>query len=418
VVSRRFLRVFARGAVRRLSYAAIGTAAALVRVGSKPNPPESVSRILVCRLDLMGDLLFSRPLIQAMRDHYPRSSITLLTLPYTAPLAAMFPELDQIVTVDTNRIRTPRGLLNPGTWWAYVKVARLLRQQQFDLGISVCGRMASLCIFLAKTKRSVGYVDEAYPYLLDDVAPGGRYSERKHEVEYARNLARFAGAHSTHDSLELNVTEASASSIADRLLSMGVRAGDPLIVIHAGSVNGSAKRWPPGHWARFAERMVFEAGASVLLAGAASDEPLAREVRATSGATLLSLVGETSIPELIALIARADVVATGDSGPLHLAVALGRPLVAAYGPTDPRVHGPYHPTGETRILRADIPCSPCYTMAASAECPLGDPICMRLVTVDQMVNGALDLLRAARRPLSVGEHQLLMTQQNALQDSE
>ena len=404
MLSRPYLRAFARGAVRRASYAVIAVGAAIWRAGQKSSPPTPIDRILIGRLDLLGDLLFTRPLIQAMREAYPESEITLLTLPYTAPLAATFPELDRIVTVDTNRIRTIRGLMSARTWKQYISAARLLRREQFDLGISVCGRMASLCVALAGTKQSFGYSREAYPFVLDEVAPGGRYAERKHEVEYVRSLAQFAGALSARDSLELEVDRASATSMSDRLLDLGIRREDRLVVIHAGAVNGSAKRWPPHHWAKFAERIAEETGAKLLLAGAASDEPLAHEVRDQSKARVCSLVGKTSVSELVALIDRADLVATGDSGPLHLAVALGRPLVAAYGPTDPRVHGPFHPAGPVRVHRADIPCSPCYSMAATAECPLGDPICMRLVTVDQMVASALELLRNTSDRLPVREN--------------
>jgi lipopolysaccharide heptosyltransferase II len=397
---RPLLRIFARTSIRRVFYVLIGTTGALIRLGRHCPPPERVQRILVCRLDLMGDLLFTRPLLLGIRAAYPHATITLLTLPYTAPLGHLYGEVDEIVTVDTNRIRTPRGLLSPSTWREYLQVARTLRRRQFDLGVSVCGRMASLCVFLAGPKRTVGYAHEAYPFLLDDLAPGGRYRQRKHEVEYVRTLAHFAGADAAPERLQLDPPAAEAAAIERRLHSLGVAPEDRLLVVHAGAVNGSAKRWPPIYWARFAERLIREAGAKVVLAGAASDEPLAREVQEHATEPVLSLVGMTTVVELLALLDRADLVASGDSGPLHLAIALGRPLVAAYGPTDPRVHGPYHPDSPVRIHRADIPCSPCYSMAASAECPLGDPICMRLVTVDQMVESALELLRGtnARSP--------------------
>jgi heptosyltransferase-2 len=112
---------------------------------------------------------------------------------------------------------------------------------------------------------------------------------------------------------------------------------------------------------------------------------------------LVSLAGKTDIEELIGVIAAADLVASGDSGPLHLASAAGRPTLSVYGPTDPRIHGPYRPMAPSRLLRSDIVCSPCYSMAATAECPLGDPVCMRLVTVGPMVRAALDLLQPAAK---------------------
>jgi lipopolysaccharide heptosyltransferase II len=163
-------------------------------------------------------------------------------------------------------------------------------------------------------------------------------------------------------------------------------------VVHAGAINGAAKRWPTASWAAFADRLQAQVACRVVLAGAGSDQILARDVMERAKSPVVSLVGQTSVEELVALIARADLVATGDSGPLHLAVALGRPLVAAYGPTDPQVHGPLNPVGPVSLHRKDLPCSPCYSMAAMADCPLGDPICMRLVTVSQMVDSAVALL--------------------------
>jgi ADP-heptose:LPS heptosyltransferase len=157
----------------------------------------------------------------------------------------------------------------------------------------------------------------------------------------------------------------------------------------------------------------------VALIGAAGDLPIAREVMQLAEVPIASLVGETSIEDLVALIARADLIASGDSGPLHLAVALGRPLVSVYGPTDPAIYGPFNPAGPSAVHRFDLPCSPCYTMAMSAECPLGDPICMRLVTVEEMVKSARTLLSGEAPPSPPGaEHELLVAEKDALKDAE
>lgn len=386
------VRVFARVTVRRVMYVLIGVLGALTRVGRRHPVGFEVRQILVCRLDLVGDLVFTRPLIRGMREQYPNASITLLTLPYTAPLAGQYEEVDAIITVDTNRIRTRAGLLDLATWTEYFSVAQRLRAKEFDLGVSVCGRMASLCVFLSGAKHSIGYDAEAYPFLLTSTIPGGRYNVRKHEVEYVRTLARAAGAVHAPTDLDLAVPRDAVANMHARLATCGVRPVDRLIVVHAGAVNGSAKRWPPAHWALFIDRIAQVSDARIVLTGAASDEPIANAVLDRTTAAVLSFVGTTSLLELCALIDRADLVASGDSGPCHLAVALGRPLVAAYGPTDPQVHGPYYPRGPVQIHRADLPCSPCYSMSATAECPLGDPICMRLVTVDQMFASALSLL--------------------------
>jgi lipopolysaccharide heptosyltransferase II len=347
---------------------------------------------MIIRLDLLGDVLSSMHAVEALHAAYPAARIVMLTLPYTAPLARLNPAVDEVVSVDTNRIRTPRGLLSPATWSEYRRTHKYVRSQGFDLCVSLSGRMASLCAFLSGARRTIGYSREAYPFLLSDPVAGGRYVERTHEVEYVRRLARHAGASLFPERASLTVPE-EAHQATDRLLAQhDIAAEEKLVVIHAGSVHPSAKRWPPGSWSCFADDLHQATGARIVLIGSKSDEPVAREVVQNATVPIATLVGDTTVEELLGLLARADLVASGDSGPLHLAVALGRPVVAAYGPTDPRIYGPYNPVAPTQLHRKDLPCSPCYPTTVSPDCPLGDPICMRLVTVRQMVNSAVELL--------------------------
>lgn len=387
-------RPAARRAVHRVLYLGAGLAGLLRRLhmARSTSVPDPVRSVLIVRIDLLGDLLFTIPLVESMRQAYPSARITLVTLPYTAEFAKSYGLAHRVLAFDSNQIRTPSGLLSPKTWVSYWRILREIRREQPDLAISVAGRTASLVAFLSGAGRTIGYEDEAYPYMLTDGLPGGRYRERKHEVEYVRSLARYAGGHDVARTLRAAPCGEDARAVGKKLEALGITSTDRLVVIHAGSINGSAKQWPAERWGAFADAVRVETGAKVVLAGAASDITIGMKVAAATQTPVPSLIGSTTIGELVALLARADLVATGDSGPLHLAVALGRPLVAAYGPTDPRVHGPYNPSGPVRIHRADLPCSPCYTMAAVADCPLGDPVCMRLVSVRSMVASAVDLL--------------------------
>lgn len=364
------------------------------REGPLHNP--SPSSILVIRLDLLGDVLFSTVAVRALRASFPGAHIAMLTLPYTAPLARSFTEVDEVLTLDANRIRRPIGLLDPRSWANYWNTFRAIRERHFDVAISVAGRTASLCAFLSGSRQTIGYDLEAYPYLLTDRVPGGRYVERMHEVTYVSRLARAAGATSTPAHLEAPVDDGARLRVRRLLREVGIAPAESLVVIHAGSLNGSAKRWPPSCWASFADAVAAGTGAKLVLAGAGSDREIASEVMMRTR-NVVSLVGRTSVDELVALLTEADLVATGDSGPLHIAVALGVPLLAVYGPTDPAVHGPYNPVGPVVLHRRDLACSPCYTMAAVAECPLGDPICMRLVSVGEMVTSAVRLLDTSGR---------------------
>lgn len=419
LISGESLRPAARLVVRRVAYWVVALTALLWRRGKHSRARSPLNSILVIRLDLLGDVLFSRQAVQGLRFAYPGARIVMLTLPYTAALARTFPEIDNVVTVDTNRIRRPSGLVSPATWIGYLRAVTDLRRESFDVAISLSGPMASLWAALSGAEHTIGYADEAYPRMLTDAVPGGRYRERKHEVEYCRELARAAGAESFPPRLAVPLNSRAEQRVDTLLARAGLVDGDALVLIHAGSVNGSAKRWPPSHWAQFADGLHTRGAARVALIGARSDLPIAREVLESASTPVVSLVGDTSIDELTAIISRADLIATGDSGPLHLAVALGKPLVAVYGPTDPMVHGPFNPLGPVALHRRDLPCSPCYSMAMAAECPLGDPICMRLVTVEPMLESALRLLESRRRVSPTrSEHELLVPEQNALQDAE
>lgn len=373
----------------------IGAIGLLARLpGGRATAPacEAPARILIVRVDLLGDVLFTMPLAEALRRHYPRAEITMLTLPYTRPLVALYPAVGRALSVDTNRIRTIRGLIDPRTWREYVRVYRELRRVHFDVAISVYGHMGSLWAWLSGARRTVGFAAEAYPFLLSDPVEGGRHQERMHEVEYVRRLAAHVGAPMLPAALQLRAPLDAIHQVDDMLRLHGVVAGEAVIVVHAGSINGSAKRWPAPQWAKFSDRLQREESVRVVLTGSAGDALIAEEVQRLADLPIVSLAGATSVPQLVALLQRATVVASGDSGPLHLALAQGRPVAAVYGPTDPVIYGPYHPSGPVKLLRADLPCSPCYTLATTAECPLGDPICMRLVSVDQMVGAVKELL--------------------------
>ncbi len=117
-------------------------------------------------------------------------------------------------------------------------------------------------------------------------------------------------------------------------------ATGPVIALHAGARNGQAKRWPARHWATLARLLSDELGAVVTLTGAPNEAPLAGDVERMAGRPLLNLCGQTSLPELKALLAECDLVISGDSGPMHIACALGRPVIALHGPTDPAISGP------------------------------------------------------------------------------
>lgn len=347
--------------------------------------PRSVRRILVLRLDLLGDVLLSMPAVEALHERYPDAEIWMMTLPYTADIPARYPFVSRVVSLDTNGIRSLRGLLRPATLRQWYDLYRLLREQRFDLAVSLFGLMASIWAFLSGATHRVGYLKEAYPLLHTRTLPGMRYDRRQHEAQWCLDLAVLAGAEPRPRYMHLEVEPEAAARMDALLRKHGVGEDTTLIAIHAGSINGSAKRWPATHWAELADRLHDELGAAVVLTGSRKELPIADEVVRAMHTGPIVLTGETTVHELAAVLARCDLVLSGDSGPLHMAVALNRPTISVYGPTDPAISGPYPRPGQIAVvLRTGIGCSPCYNALATAECPYGNTVCMHHITVDHM----------------------------------
>ncbi|MDB5077590.1 MAG: waaF [Chloroflexi bacterium] len=355
--------------------------------------PSEVHRILVIRLDLLGDMVNSMPAVAALHDRFPHARITMLTMPYTAAIPRQFSFVDEVLTLDPNIVRSPRNLLRPQTYMTFLKMGLRLRRERFDLCVSLFGLTASIFAFASGARQRIGYLRESYPYMFTDPIPGRRFDRRQHEVQWDLDLAAAAGASGAFRHPSLRVLPEPGIRVAARLAELGVCPGDRVIGIHGGAINGAAKRWPAMHWAALADRLIGDHGCKVILTGSASERHISDDIVARMSHTPIVLTGETDIDELLEVLARCDLVVSGDSGPLHLAVALGRPTVSIYGPTDPAIYGPTPKPGQKAvIIRRGLACSPCYNLLATAECPHGQPVCMIDVTVGQVLSASLELL--------------------------
>lgn len=339
-----------------------------------------IKRILVVRVDLLGDVVLSTPAVRALRRAYPHAKIDMLV---QAPFAGILegdPDINRVHTWNPHVWRNPRNWVAPSTWTQSLGALGRLRMPRYDLAISVSGDIGSIVTRLTGARRRVGYAREAYRWFMTDPVPGGRYLEHAHETRYVLRLAAAAGAMPQPGDARPRLTVSSEATARMREVLDAARASKgtpegPLIALHAGARNGQAKRWPARHWATLARRLASDLGALVVLTGAPNEDPLARDIERMASAPLLNLCGKTSLPELKALLAQADLVISGDSGPMHIACAVGAPVIALHGPTDPEISGPTAP--DALILRHSLWCSPCYDASATAECRFGNPVCMK-----------------------------------------
>lgn len=366
----------AQALVRR----ALGALGAATRNRRDSLPPlypgdTRIKRILVVRVDLLGDVVMSTAAVRALRRGYPNAKIDLLVQPSSADILRGDPDIHRVITFD-------KQLWRPGHWRAALGFLWDVWRPQYDLAVSLNGDIGSIATRLTGARRRIGYAGEAYGGFLTDALPGRRYDTPKHEVQYVLALAAAAGGVVAPEdarprlAVDPAARERMASVITEARATTGAQG--PLITLHAGARNGQAKRWPTRHCAALADRLRGELDALVILTGAPNERSLADEVIGQQRLPALNLVGQTTTRELAALLALSDVVVSGDSGPMHIACAVGARVVVLHGPTDPHQSGPTSP--DAIVLRRDLWCSPCYDPSATAECRFGNPVCMKEIS--------------------------------------
>ena len=344
--------------------------------------------ILVIRLDLIGDLVLSMTTVRALKHSYPDTAIDLLALPASAKVVMGDPDLNEIITYDPNIWRRPKALIQIKNWRNTYNLLSHLRARDYDIAVSVFGRWAGILAVLSGAKRRVGFGHESYPGLMTDNVRGyhWRSGDHEHEVDYCLKLARAAGAiTSTADRTPHLYVDPVAHQQLEQLLEReGIVPEKPFIACHISSNNGQSKRWPIPYWAILIDKLIRGLNAQVVLTGASDDKLLIENVTHQMQEQAVNLAGKTSLPQLVALLKRANLVISGDSGPMHIAAAVGTPVIAIHGPTDPALSGPDSPMAT--VLRSDIWCSPCYNATGSADCRFFTTQCMKNILPSQVYN--------------------------------
>ncbi len=351
-------------------------------------------RILIIRVDLIGDLVMSLPAIRVLKRTYPEAEIDLLAVPSSAKVVASDPDIAQVIAYDPNIWRRPKALLQWRNWRNLFVLWRRLHAHHYDIAINLFGEWASALILLSGAQRRLGFSHENYPGFLTDSVTGRHWdsNDSKHEVDYCLELAQAAGATTTpedripHLAVDPNVVQ----QVEQLLQNEGMQTNRPLIACHVSSNNGYAKRWPVPYWATLIDRLIREDRIQVVLTGAPDDMPLIMEVIQCMREQPINLAGKTSLTQLAALYKHANLLITGDSGPMHIAAAVGTPLIAIHGPTDPALSGPISPTAT--IMRSAIWCSPCYNAKGPADCRFHTTQCMKDITPTQVYEVVMEKL--------------------------
>jgi len=348
-----------------------------------------VRRVLAIRVDNLGDVLMTSPALAAAAASVPGVELTLLGGPGAGALAPHLSMLHDVIEARVPWVRHPQGQTAEDD---LALVARLAARD-FDAAIifTVCTQSAlpaALLCRMAGIPLRLAHVRENPYELLSDWVPESdlRIDSARHEVRRQLDLVARVGWRSADERLRFALREADVARV-DALLEQDGQLG-PLIVLHVGATAAS-RRWPAERFGAVADELARRLGARIVFTGSASEQALVATARGAMRARSRSLAGELSLGELGALLARADLVVTNNSGPAHLAAAVGTPVVDLYALTNPQ-HTPWQVPA--RVLNHPVACRNCL----KSVCPESHHLCLRGVDIATAVDAALDLLHPAQ----------------------
>lgn len=333
-------------------------------------PKMSIRKILFFKPGAIGDFLHTLPALAQLRNQYPAASVTVVVSPGQDELIKGTTIADEIIVFDKQAIKKRFGLL--------IEFALLLRKARFDLFVDLQPSLRSLFLRrMARARQSLVYRKQKGSWQSD---------RRLHAVENFLATLTPLGVISDETEIRLPLRPAAQKAVED-FLSRNGAAEHPLIALNC-SVGAArpARNWFPERFTELADRLMAELGASVLFVGGKEDRTLVKNVMAAMKHKALSAAGELSLSETAALLARCKCLVSSDTGPLHLATAVGTPVVGLFGSTDPARTGP---AGRGhRVLTASLACVPCE----EKDCPEGTRACMDAITVDSVVAAVRDVI--------------------------
>jgi heptosyltransferase II len=320
-------------------------------------------KILIRATNWVGDAIMALPALRAVRTRFPEAEITILARPYVAFIYKNQRVCDKVMLVDYKR-----------------DMVGEIREQKFDKALLLQNAFeAGWFAWRAGIPERIGYARDGRSLLLTKAVPVPKPGEiPAHEQYYYLELLRRAGL---LDSLPnetfigLDVPEENRQRAAQFLRSNGVQTDSLRIAIGAGASYGSAKCWPPNRFAELANRLQAQSAVDIILFGTHAEEPVSSAIAAGMHRPPIDLTGKTPIDDLPALLSQCHLFIGNDSGAMHVAAAVGLPVVAVFGPTDPFGTAPVTP--RCSIVQEKTYCSPCFLR----RCPT-DHRCMTRVTPD------------------------------------
>lgn len=307
-------------------------------------------RILIIRTDRMGDVILSVPVISNLRRVFPESYIAFMCRPYTRALLEGNPDLNEVIVYD--KYGTHKSFL--ATW----RFARDLKRKNFDLALILHPtNRAHLIAFGAGIKTRIGW-DRNLSRLLTEKVPHLKSQGKKHESEYTLDILRALELEVREMPLVIPVKDSARRSIGEILKKKGIDEAEEFVVVHP-SASCPSKRWKQRSFAALIKKIRQNLHLPVVVTTAETEKEFAAVVAREEG--VVDLRGMVSLFELIALLERAKLFVSNDSGPVHIAAALGTPVISIFGRSDPGLSPTrWRPLGENSFfIHKNVDCPVC-----------------------------------------------------------
>jgi heptosyltransferase-1 len=345
-------------------------------------------RILIIKPSSLGDIVHGLPVLAAVRRRFPRAHVAWLAARAFAPFLAGHPLLDEVIPFD--RKHFGRMWYSPRSFVDFWRFVRDVRRRRFDWVIDLQGLFRSgFLTRVSGARLRAGFAtarEGAWMAYNRRVRPP---AEAEHAVEQNLSLARALELPVDPVEFPLALREEELAAARERLRAAG--APEAFVAVLPGA-RWPSKLWPAEHVAAAIDQIHAAGGPKCVLLGAPDEKPIGERVCGACRTPPIDLIGQTSLRELAAVLSMASRVVCTDSGPMHIAAALNRPLTAVFGPTNPKRTGPYSPVA--KVIRLELPCSPCYAQ----RCPLKHHNCMRQLEAEQVVR-AEDAGREPAKPV-------------------
>ena len=350
-------------------------------------------RILLIQLSAIGDTILTIPTIRAIRNRFPNAHLAMIASSINLQYLENCPYIDQHIPCRLEEVmKSPRKLIG---------FIMGLRRQKFDWVIDFehWPRLSTLIAYGSGASRRIGFrsADQHRHYLFTDVV---EHVPGQHEVVNFLKIARLLGCPIQETDLEVWLKREDWDWAKGFLVEMGIDSNRPVIAIHpeAGRRGEPRRRFPQERFVAVADALVERYNAQIILTGAPSEVELSQRIASQTRSACVVAAGKTDINQLAALFANVDLVICGNCGPMHLAAATGKPVVALHGPTNPSQWAPWG-SGHT-ILHVDVPCSPCLNLGFEYGCSAlsdGTSPCMHTIQVNEVLKACERYLIAGQR---------------------